>query len=226
MIYVLAFILILFLFFFPGWWVKRVIKTHSVPRNELPGTGGELAQHLIDKFKLPVGLEPVESGDHYDPEANMVRLSNEFYTGKSLAAVAVAAHEVGHALQHHRGEALLKWRTRLAKIAMKSEKLGVVAYMAIPILSALSRSPVLASILFVVAASNMLLAVLVHLVTLPVEWDASFNKALPILEQGQYITSSEIPVVRKVLLAAALTYLAGALASMLNVWRWIAILRR
>jgi len=72
----------------------------------------------------------------------------------------------------------------------------------------------------------MVIGVIVHLVTLPVEFDASFNKALPILTKGQYIDQKQTQAVRKILKAAAMTYVAATLASMLNIWRWIAIIKR
>nr|WP_256489525.1 zinc metallopeptidase [Pleionea sp. CnH1-48] len=210
----------------PGWWVKHVLDKYSVPYERLPGTGGELAQHLIDRFQLPVTLEAIPEGDHYDPQDKVVRLSHRFYHDRSLSAVAVAAHEVGHALQDAREEPLLKWRSRLAVFAAQAEKVGVMGYLITPFIGSIFHSPHVTVFLLLFALSNMLLGVIVHCVTLPVEWDASFNKALPILEQGEYLSPQELKVVKSLLRAAALTYVSGALTSLLNVWRWIAILRR
>ena len=97
--------------------------------------------------------------------------------------------------------------------------------MIMPVVTALTRAPALGGVLFIIGIGSMFLATLVHLVTLPVEIDASFNKALPILESG-YVDAEDMPKVRRILRAAALTYLAGSLASLLNLWRWIAILKR
>jgi hypothetical protein len=225
MIYLLAFLILLAVILLPGWWVKHTLKKYSVEYDALPGTGGELAQHLINRFELPVKLETTEQGDHYDPQSKTVRLSEEFYKGRSLSAVAVAAHEVGHAIQHHKGYRPLLIRSQLAKFAVVAEKVGSVAYLALPILALLSRSPGMGALLLLIAIGSMFLSVIVHLITLPVEWDASFNRALPILQEGQYLTEPELNIARKILLAAALTYVAGALISIVNIWRWLAILR-
>jgi hypothetical protein len=78
----------------------------------------------------------------------------------------------------------------------------------------------------IVAILSVLASTLVHLITLPVEWDASFGKALPILQEGEYLNDQDMKDARKILTAAALTYVAGSLASLLNVWRWLRYLRR
>ena len=84
----------------PQFWIKRVMARHNVVREDFPGTGGEFAQHLIERFELlDVGVEETEGGDHYDPESKTVRLSKTHFHEATLTGVAVAAHEVGHALQ-------------------------------------------------------------------------------------------------------------------------------
>ena len=95
-----------------------------------------------------------------------------------------------------------------------------------PFAALLTRSPALGVLMFLVGVSTLLLPVIFHLVTLPVELDASFNRALPILIAGKYIPQSGIPAAKQILRAAALTYVAASLASVFNFYRWIAILRR
>lgn len=212
--------------FLPQYWVKHVISKHSIDREDFPGTGGELADHLIKDLQLDgVQLETTEKGDHYDPDAKMVRLLDAHHAGRSISAVAIAAHEIGHAIQHHRGEKLLAWRQRLAKFAAASDVIASVFFFAAPVLAVVVRTP--AAFFGLVAFGVALLAIriLVHLVTLPVEFDASFNKALPILEQGGYLHPDDMPAARQVLKAAALTYVAGALVSLLDLARWIRIIR-
>jgi len=211
----------------PQLWTRRVFAQHSAPRPDFPGTGGELARHLLNRFDMPhIKVEPTELGDHYDPESKAVRLTSDVFSGKSLTAVTVAAHEVGHAIQDHIGFQPLAERTRLVRIAQGAEKLGVVMMMGIPIAAALARTP--AAGVFVMAAglATMGISTLVHLVTLPVEWDASFRRALPVLRQGNYLSPEDEQGARRILTAAALTYVAASLASLLNLWRWIAFLRR
>ncbi len=212
--------------FIPQWWVSTVMKRYGYTIKELPGTGAELAQHLIERFKLPVKVEITEQGDHYDPQAKAVRLSRHNYNGKSLTAIAIAAHEVGHAVQDFRQEKLLYTRQEMIKVSQRFEKMGAGILFIAPIVSALTHSPHLGLFIGLIGLLSMSLTVVVHLISLPLEFDASFNKALPLLEEGNYITKVDLIFIRKILLAAALTYIAAALSSLFNIWRWVAILRR
>lgn len=223
-------ILILFfvaLIFGPQWWAQWTFRRYAKSRDDIPGTGAELARHLLKKMNIDnVGVEPTEKGDHYDPQTLTVRLSPANHDGHSLTAVAVAAHEVGHAIQHHRNERLLNTRTRLIRAAQLAQKLGVIFMFAIPVITALTRMPQSGLLMFLIALASMGTATLVHLVTLPVEWDASFNKALPMLTHGRYVSKRNEAAVRRILRAAALTYVAASLASLLNFARWFQLLRR
>ena len=211
----------------PQLWTRRVFAQHSAPRPDFPGTGGELARHLLNRFDMPhIKVEPTELGDHYDPESKAVRLTSDVFSGRSLTAVTVAAHEVGHAIQDHIGYQPLAERTRLVRVAQGAEKLGVVIMMGIPIAAALARTPAAGVLVMVAGLATMGISTLVHLVTLPVEWDASFRRALPVLRQGNYLSLEDERGARRILTAAALTYVAASLASLLNLWRWIAFLRR
>lgn len=212
--------------FLPQYWVKHVIAKHGGDRADLPGTGGELAEHLIGEFQLNgVGLETTQKGDHYDPETRMVRLLEDHHKGRSITAVAIAAHEIGHAIQHHRGERLLALRQTLAKFAAASDVVASIFFFAAPVLAVIAKTPLAFFGLIAFGVSLLAVRIIVHLVTLPVEYDASFNKALPILEQGGYLKPEDLPAVRQVLKAAALTYVAGALVSLLDLARWIRVLR-
>lgn len=225
--FVIILIIVIALLFGPQWWAQYTFRRYAKPLDRIQGTGGELARHLLDRFEMShVKVEKTEpDSDHYDPNDLAVRLSPSNFDNKSLTAVAVAAHEVGHAIQHFRNEPLLKWRSRLAVFANAVQKFGVAAMIGMPIVTAITRAPALGSFLFLIGIGSMFMATIVHLITLPVEIDASFNKALPILEEG-YIEEQDKRAVRQILRAAALTYLAGSLSSLLNLWRWIAILRR
>lgn len=225
--YVLILLLLLGLLFLPGLWARYTFKRYSKPREDMPGTGGELARHLLDRFGMQSYQVEVANaeGDHFDPSTSTVRLSQDNYSGTSLTAVAVAAHEVGHAIQHHRGEHKLKLRTRLAKTAHSAQKVGAAVILLAPLVALLSRAPSVIALQIIFGLGSMLLATLVHLITLPVEFDASFGKALPILREG-YVQPKDLPKIRRILRAAALTYVAASLSSLLNLGRWIAILRR
>jgi len=228
MLPVFIFIFLLIVIFLPNIWVQRIIKQYSQSIDELPGTGGELAQHLIKRFELhDVSVEQTENGnDHYDPESKTIRLSESNYGGKSLAAVTIAAHEFGHALQHHTNYKPLLVRTTLATKAAIAEKIASFILISLPFTMMLVKVPAISIIMMIAGLTIMCLPIILHIFTLPVEFDASFNRALPILSEGNYIPDSAMPIARKILTAAALTYVAASLASLLNFYRWWAILRR
>lgn len=219
-------VLLLAIVVLPQIWVRHTIGRHEAERPELDGTGGELARHLLNRFDLNnVKVEITDKGDHYDPDAKAVRLTARHHDGRSLSAVAIAAHEVGHALQDARGETMLALRQRLVKFAMMTDKFAGVFFIASPILGGLARTPVAFFGLVGLGIAFLGVRVIVDLVTLPVETDASFKKALPMLESGKYLDRKDMPAVRSVLRAAAFTYLAGALISLVNLARWIRLLR-
>ncbi|HDN26770.1 MAG TPA: zinc metallopeptidase [Thioploca sp.] len=220
-------LLLLALIFGPKIWAKTILTKYSKHREDFPGTGGELARHLLNQLNMPeVKTEVTELGDHYDPIEKSVRLSQANWEGKSLTAVVTAAHEVGHAVQDYIGYQPLHARTKLIGIAQTAEKIGAGLMMMIPVVAIIARIPAAGVLMFLAGLASLGASVVVHFVTLPVEWDASFKRALPILEKGQYISAKDQGAARRILTACALTYVASSLASMLNLWRWIAILRR
>jgi Zn-dependent membrane protease YugP len=224
----LAIILVLFaLLYGPQLWVQRVLRRYSRKDEEnFPGTGGELARHLLDRYQLQnIKVETTEQGDHYDPENKTVRLTKDKFEGKTLTAITVAAHECGHALQHAVEQPSFMWRTRLAKLAYVAQSLGSFLLFIAPVLVLLSRAPSPGLVSAMGAFLVMGFGIVVQLVTLPVELDASFRKALPILKEG-YITPGQYQGAERILRAAAWTYVAASLASLLNFWRWLMVLRR
>ncbi|MGD2075609.1 MAG: zinc metallopeptidase [Gammaproteobacteria bacterium] len=223
----IASLLVLLLLFGPQLWVQHVLKRHGRARDDFPGTGGDFARHLLKRLELrQVGVEASEQGDHYDPAARMVRLTPDKLNGKTLTAVTVAAHEVGHALQHKLGYRPLQWRSRLAVLAQAAQQVGNGLILLAPVVSALTRAPSSAGVMLLAGLASFGSAALVHLITLPVEWDASFRRALPLLDAGGYLAGRDRRDARQILTAAALTYVAASLASLLNLWRWLRWLRR
>jgi Zn-dependent membrane protease YugP len=212
------------LIFSPQFWIKWVMEKHAREQPQFPGTGGELARHLLDMAGLEdVKLERIDGGDHYSPDEKTVRLSQRNYDGKSVTAVAVAAHEVGHALQHKDNYAPLMLRQGLAGIANTLERTGGVLLMATPVIFSVTHSPVVLLAELVLGLGILASTVVIHIFTLPTEFDASFKRALPILVN--YLRPEDMPGARQVLKAAAFTYVASALVSILNIARWLRILR-
>jgi hypothetical protein len=201
-------------------------KYNQKPEANFPGNGAELAQHLLNRFNLEhVKVEVTELGDHYDPGAQTVRLNVDKFNGRTLTAITTAAHEVGHAIQDATDDPLLRWRTRLVVMASASQKLGSFLLFAAPVLCLATRSPSAGAISLLAAFLIMGMNVVVQLVTLPVELDASFKKALPLLKAG-YLTPEQHRGANKILRAAAFTYLSASLAGLLNFWRWLQVLKR
>lgn len=224
--YALALLVLVVLIAGPGLWARHVLERHG--RDEyFSGTGIDLARILVRDLNLTdVRVETTELGDHYDPRDKVVRL-NAASTGKrSLTAVVVAAHEVGHAMQDQSADGLLRFRTSLVMFGIWAERIGAAAIMVAPLLGAALHVPVVGRLLLVGAVAVLGIPVVVHLITLPVELDASFNRALPLLKTGKYIPPEDEGAARQILTACALTYLAQALASMFNILRWIRIFRR
>ena len=227
MLYALGVLIVLAIIFGPSLWVKFVMRRYSTEKPEMPGTGGELAKHLINRFSLKdVEVETTELGDHYDPIEKKVRLSREHYESKSLTAVAIAAHEVGHAIQDHQGDKRLATRTKMVPIVNLLARWSVVIISLSPVIGIITRHPIPFSLLLFIGLSGFIARMMMHAVTLPIEFDASFSKALPILREGDYVSQSNEKAVSHVLRAAALTYVSAALADILNLSRWIFILLR
>lgn len=228
MIYALLLPLIILAIYGPQFWVKYVLRRHSQEADHLSGTGGELARHLLDRFNLEgVGLEASSPDqDHYDPQTNTVRLSPKYLNGRSLTAVAVAAHEVGHAIQFNRKEPVSRLREKYLGTAIRIKKAGTMILILSPLIFALLRIPQSFFITLLIGLMIMLTSVIMYAAILPEEWDASFNKALPILTEGNYINAEDSLAISQILKACALTYVAAALADMLSLWRWLLILRR
>src|SRR5712691_4665661 len=221
-----AALLVLALIVAPQLWITSVMKRHGSQRPAMPWTGGEFARVLLDGMKLTaVKVEETARVDHYHPLAKSVRLKTEHFYGRSLTAIVIAAHEVGHAMQDATGYTPLVTRTRMAGTAEYVHKAGAVCIIAAPAIAAIMRHP--AGLIIGVGAAILvnLTAVVMHAVTLPVEFDASFNRALGVLKHGRFIPEAEMGAARHILSAAAYTYVAGALIDLINLPRLLRYLR-
>lgn len=220
-------LLVFILVFGPGLWVRRVMARYSSPADRYQGSGAELARYLLDRNGLQhINVEETTTGDHYDPVEKVVRLTPDKFNGHSLTAVTVAAHEVGHALQDTSGYAPLKIRTQLIILTQPIQKLGAGIIMAAPLIGILTRMPGISLLMIIGGLMSLGTTSLVHLITLPTELDASFKRAMPMLEDSDVLQPVDLPHARRLLKAAALTYLSTSLASLLNIARWWALLRR
>ena len=206
--------------FGPTIWVRRVMARHADDRPDLPGTGGELARHLLDEFKLDtVGVAITEGGDCYDPKTRTVRLSADNHDGRSITAVAVATHEVSHALQHQENYRPFLRRQVIVRAGSLVDSVGSAILFCLSLVGGAVVSPRLLLLGFIAVIVMGLARVIAQATTLPVELDASFNRALPFLARDGYLESDDLIKAREVLKAAAYTYVAGALAQIVNLVR-------
>lgn len=227
MLFLIVILILLLLICGPHLWVKHVLKKHHRSLPGMPGTGGQLAAHLLQQYHLDQVLleKSTEDDNHYSPAENAVRLSPDAFDGKSLSAIAIAAHEVGHAIQFNRKEPVSFLRTKYLGSANKFQKIGISILMVMPLIGGIVQLPLLSLITLVLGVMVMLVSVLLYLAVLPEEWDASFNKALPILQKGNYVPDEYMPAIRQILTACALTYVAAALINILRLWRWLRLIR-
>ena len=160
---VLMILILAAVFIGPQLWVKRVFTQYRHNRDDFPGTGSELARHLLDRFHLQnVKVETTEMGDHYDPISKIVRLTPDNFGGKSLTAATVAAHEVGHALQDQVGYQPLIERTRLVRVAQGAEKVGSFVMLGIPIVAGITRTPAAGLFVLFAGIATMGIGTLIH----------------------------------------------------------------
>lgn len=176
-------------------------------------TGSQAARYILDDYRLTdIGIESIEGQltDHYDPRAKKLRLSSGIYNGNSVAALGVAAHEAGHAIQDAKAYAPLKLRNGLVPMT----NLGTTLAFPLFILGMFVGIPQLMDAGIILFS----LAVAISIITLPVEFNAS-NRAIRVLADGHFLNQTEIPMARQVLNAAALTYVAAIAMAVMNLVR-------
>ena len=198
--------------------VNSVMKKYSKVRNSTGMTGEEAARRILNNeglYQVQIECLNADAGDHYDPRTNTVRLSRPNFQNASVTAVCVAAHECGHAVQHATGYAPLKIRGSLVPVANFG---STIAWPLIIIGLFIGGNS--SSLLINLGILAFSLAVLFQIVTLPVEFNAS-SRALRILGGSGLLYENEVKDTRKVLTAAALTYVAGAASAILQLLRII-----
>ncbi len=207
---------------FAQWKIMATYSKYSQIQCSRGTTGAEVARALLNYAGIrDVGVEQVAGklSDHYDPNAKMVRLSPDIFGGNSIASLSVAAHEVGHAIQHNQEYAPLNFRSALVPVANFGSNFSMIFIMA-GLFFGIGGSTLLNIGILLFSAS-----VLFQVVTLPVEFNAS-DRALEMLEQHHFLQSDEVKGARRVLNSAALTYVAATLSAILSLIRLIMIANR
>ena len=199
--------------------VQSAYSKYSQVRSRSGVTGAQVARDILNRAGLQrVTVEPTpgELTDHYDPKEGALRLSEGVYNSQSIAALGIAAHEAGHAIQHGEHYGALVLRTAIAPAAATGSQLGVWIFMIGMLISMFAHGAM--GWLLDVGIILFSVGVVFTLVTLPVEFNAS-SRAIAVLERGGYLTADEIPEARAVLNAAALTYVAAAASAVLMLVR-------
>ena len=222
MIYFVLFFLITII---PVIWINNVFKKNDKILPNMPFDGHEFGDRLIKEFKLKdVRLEKTLIGDHYDLEQKKVRVREERLKRKSLTSISIVCHEIGHAIQHAEGYSPLFTRTKLVKNTQWINKISaLIIYTGLPVIFATGSLPLIKLCVIIVLLS-MLIGLVIHLITLVVELDASFNKAFPIIKE-------KIPEVYHdacytVLRAAAFTYVIGVFKNIISLRFMWSVLKR
>lgn len=201
-------------------WVNRSFRRYSKVPLATGQSGAEVARRMLDSDGLVrVGIERVEGhlADHFDPRANVLRLSPAVYDGRTVAAAGVAAHEAGHAIQHARGFVFARIRQMLVPAAQFGSSLAFPLILGGMFLNFAD--------LITLGAIVFGAAVLFQIITLPVEFDAS-SRALAALSVGNALPSEQVSGARSVLTAAALTYLAATLIAIMQLVYYLGLGRR
>lgn len=218
-IYIILLIAVMVISLFAQGKVKRTFEKYANTPVSSGLRADEIAQQLLNRANSPVQIQPVQGAltDHYDPKNGIVGLSTEVYGSKSISAIAVAAHEIGHVMQYQEGYVPIRLRNAILPVA----SIGSYAAPWIVILGFMMGSFNLAMVGVVLFGAMLVFQV----VTLPVEFNAS-ARALRMLEEGNYITYDESDGAKKVLNAAAMTYVWAAVASLVSFLRLLAMANR
>ena len=203
--------------FLPSIWVSYVLKKNNEILPDMPFTGKELGLKLLKENKLDnVLIEPIKQVDHYNPLEKKVRISEEKLNKKSITSIAVVAHEIGHAIQDKENYKPLLLRQKLIEKTILFQRVGsFLLIIGLHSIFAITKSPFITFLAAILIMGCLSTNVVIHLITLPVEFDASFKRALPILQK--YVPNENMRQCRSVLRAAAFTYLAQSIVSIFRL---------
>ena len=217
MIKLLLYFLPFLCLFIPSIWVNYVLRKNNNTLPDMPFTGKELGHKILQENKLDnVLIEPIKQIDHYNPLEKKVNISEDKLYKKSITSIAVVAHEIGHAIQDKENYKPLLLRQKLIEKTMIFQRVGsLLLIIGLPSIFAITKSPFITFLAAIIIMGCLSTNVLIHLITLPVEFDASFKRALPILQR--YVPKENMRQCRSVLRAAAFTYLAQSIVSIFRL---------
>ena len=214
---IITFLLPLAVLFLPSLWVNYILKKNNSTLSDMPFTGKELGEKILSEYQLNnVSINPIKQLDHYNPKDKKIHISNDKLNKKSITSISVVAHEIGHAIQDKENYKPLQIRQNLIKKTEIFQRIGsIFLIIGLPSIFAITKSPIITLIAAIFIMGCLSTNVLIHLITLPVEFDASFKKALPILKK--YVPKENMKQCKSVLRAAAFTYLAQSIISIFRL---------
>ncbi len=203
--------------FFPSIWVNYILRKYNKILPDMPFTGRELGLKILKDEKITnVSINSIEQLDHYNPREKKIHIARDKLDKKSITSIAVVAHEIGHAIQDKKKYKPLIIRQSLIEKTMIFQKIGsLFLIIGLPSIFAFTKSPFMTLIAAIIIMGCLSTNVLIHLITLPVEFDASFKRALPIL--SKYVPKENMYQCKSVLRAAAFTYLAQSIISIFRL---------
>ena len=203
--------------FLPNLWVNYVLKKNNEILPDMPFTGKELGNKILKELNINnVTIHSIKQLDHYNPIEKKVHISENKIDKKSITSISVVVHEIGHAIQDKENYKPLILRQKLVEKTMIFQRLGsFLLIIGLPSIFALTKSPLITFIAAILIMGCLSTNVLIHLITLPVEFDASFKRALPILKK--YVPNENMKQCKSVLRAAAFTYLAQSIISIFRL---------
>ena len=210
--YILPFLVL----FLPSLWVNYVLKKFNVTFPDMPFTGKELGTKVLEDQNISnVSINSIKTLDHYNPKEKKIHISEDKINNKSITSISVVTHEIGHAIQDKEDYKPLKLRQSLIEKTFILQKIGsFLLIIGLPSIFAFTKSPFITLLAGILIMGCLSTNVLIHLVTLPVEFDAS-KRALNILKK--YVPNKNLKQCRSVLRAAALTYFAQSIVSIFRL---------
>ena len=210
--YILPFLVV----FVPSLWVNYVLRKFNVIFSDMPFTGKELGKIILQEQNVTnVSINSIKELDHYNPIDKKIHISEDKINKKSITSISVVSHEIGHAIQDKENYKPLKLRQTLIQKTLMLQRIGsFFLIIGLPSIFAFTKSPFITLLAGIMIMGCLSTNVLIHLITLPVEFDAS-KRAINILEK--YVPKKNIKQCRSVLRAAALTYLAQSIVSIFRL---------
>ena len=222
---ILYFIIFLLLSVFPMLWLNYVFNKNDKILINMPFNGQEFGNLILEEKGLNnVLIEETSVGDHYDLNEKKVKVLNDRLNKKSLTSISIICHEIGHAIQHQENYKPLKNRTIIVKSTAWITQIGnSILLIGIPFIFATGATSLIKTSLIIVLIS-LIIGVFIHIITLDVEFDASFNRAMPIIREK--VPKEYHNACRSVLLAAALTYVVGTIRNFISLrYIWLLLSR-